>query len=490
MIDEHELVSISFHLTQEYGSEIQKDILQNKDANAIENVDKTLEKIVKYPIEKRIEILLSLYLFFLHEGALSKHPRMIKIFEELELREYLQLFDDIFNNQEIHLQLHPSLRFYKKSVEIPSDLFERFEYILFEIGNKYRFVLRKGENLFIDEHHIKSKNRAIVLNSDQKFTFENKNSSLELSYAEMLSFLKGESGVDICKNIVQTSEVKIYTDEKIKKIEIKNLYCGFDKKKPRTKNLNISVAQKDLVAIIGPSGSGKSTLLKTIMGMNYIHGGSLTINDAVYSTGDEEKLCEYIGHIGYVSQHELFVKELSVYDNLYYYYSLFHTQKREKKVFEAEMLVVLKQLGIYEQLHQHTQSLSGGQKKKLNIALELIKNPDVLFIDEPTSGLSSQEAVELIAFLRELAQEGKMIFTVIHQPSLEMYQKYTKVIILNQDGYNIYSGDTKEALNIFCSVLSENNKDADPNILLKANKEHEDFWYTLGYIKRFLGAIS
>lgn len=485
-IDEHELVSISFHLAQEFPRETLKDELEKLQDGIEEEIDTTfLERVKeKYEPQKRIKLLLSLYLFFLHEEDLNRHPRMKEIFDALGVT--LEDFENIFSDAKSVANI-PHLHFYKKIIK--HDFFQGFEYVLFELEGEYRFVLRKGENLFIDGHPLRGKNRAILLNEKQEFEFRNKNFSLTLSFKEMIVFLKDQNRSELFDKIEQKSEVKTDTIEKITKIDMKNLDCGFDKKKSRTKNLNICLKQGDLVAIIGPSGSGKSTLLKTIMGMNYIHGGSLTINDTVYKQGDEEKLSEYIRYIGYVSQQELFVRELSVHDNLYYYYSLFYT-KRDKETFTKEMEKILKQLGIYKQLHQQTSSLSGGQRKKLNIALELIKNPDVLFIDEPTSGLSSQEALELIEFLRELSLEGKMVFTVIHQPSLEMYKQYTKVIILNQEGDNIYSGDAQQALDIFCSVLSQNNEDADPNILLKTTKAHDDFWYTLGHLKRFLGVAS
>lgn len=491
IIDEHERVAISFHLAQEYGSEI-KSYLEKMDSISIEKDIQTIISGIQkeYTLEKQLELLLSLYLFFLHEEkSLSDHPLIKEIFEKLNLENYLLFFENIFRDGSYHVENGSHLTLFKDDVKIYHEL---FSYVFFEIGDKCRLVIREGESLFIDGHQIKSKNRAIVLRPKQRFTFENKEHILELSYDEIILFLKDENRADILKKIVPNRKIlRKDEEETIKTIEIKNLYCGFDKKFPRTKNLTISVEQNDLIAIIGPSGSGKSTFLKTIMGMNYINNGTLTINGTTtYRAGDEHKLSQYIRHIGYVSQQELFVKELSVYDNLYYYYSLFHTQKKEKKEFEAEIQRVLQQLGIYEQLHQNTTSLSGGQRKKLNIALELIKNPDVLFIDEPTSGLSSQEAVELIEFLRELSKEGKMVFTVIHQPSMEMYQKYNKVIILNQEGYNIYSGDAQEALKLFSSVLSEDDGVSDPNILLKTNKKQEDFWYTLGYLKRFLEAKS
>src|SRR5690606_30368262 len=90
--------------------------------------------------------------------------------------------------------------------------------------------------------------------------------------------------------------------------------------------------------------------------------------------------------------------------------------------------------------------ISGGQRKRLNIALELVREPSVLFLDEPTSGLSSKDSENIIDLLRELTLKGKLIFTVIHQPSSDIFKMFDKVAILDQGGYLVYFGNPVESV--------------------------------------------
>jgi len=85
--------------------------------------------------------------------------------------------------------------------------------------------------------------------------------------------------------------------------------------------------------------------------------------------------------------------------------------------------------------------ISGGQRKRLNIALELIREPSILFVDEPTSGLSSRDSENVMELLSELTLKGKLIFIVIHQPSSDIYKMFDSMIILDQGGHMIYYGN-------------------------------------------------
>ena len=89
------------------------------------------------------------------------------------------------------------------------------------------------------------------------------------------------------------------------------------------------------------------------------------------------------------------------------------------------------------------------KEKRLNIALELIREPDVLFVDEPTSGLSSRDSENVMDLLKELTLKGKLIFVVIHQPSSDIYKMFDKMIILDTGGYQIYYGNPVEAVIYF-----------------------------------------
>ena len=101
--------------------------------------------------------------------------------------------------------------------------------------------------------------------------------------------------------------------------------------------------------------------------------------------------------------------------------------------------------------------ISGGQRKRLNIALELIREPSVLFLDEPTSGLSSRDSENLMDLLRDLTLKGKLIFTVIHQPSSEIFKMFDKVIILDQEGCMAYFGNPVDSVIYFKTLDAQIN---------------------------------
>ena len=103
--------------------------------------------------------------------------------------------------------------------------------------------------------------------------------------------------------------------------------------------------------------------------------------------------------------------------------------------------------------------ISGGQRKRLNIALELIREPSILFVDEPTSGLSSRDSENVMDLLRELTLKGKLIYVVIHQPSSDIYKMFDNMMILDTGGYMIYYGNPVEAVMYFKRIDAQINSD-------------------------------
>jgi energy-coupling factor transporter ATP-binding protein EcfA2 len=130
--------------------------------------------------------------------------------------------------------------------------------------------------------------------------------------------------------------------------------------------------------------------------------------------------------------------------------------KRVMDVLESLGLDTRKDLKVGNPLQK---TISGGQRKRLNIALELIREPAVLFVDEPTSGLSSRDSENVIDLLKELSLKGKLIFVVIHQPSSDIYKMFDKMFILDTGGYPIFYGNPVEAVTYF--KKSTNQVDAE-----------------------------
>ena len=157
------------------------------------------------------------------------------------------------------------------------------------------------------------------------------------------------------------------------------------------RSVNISEQIGTMVGIMGGSGSGKSTLLNVLNGNLIPSNGKVTINgfDVHHQKNEIE------GVIGYVSQDDLLIDELTVFQNLFYNSKLCFAQLSDEEIKE-KVHDLLSTLGLSEASHLRVGSpldkiISGGQRKRLNIALELIRKPKVLFLDEPTSGLSSQD---------------------------------------------------------------------------------------------------
>jgi ABC-type multidrug transport system ATPase subunit len=215
------------------------------------------------------------------------------------------------------------------------------------------------------------------------------------------------------------------------------------------RNVVICEGPGKLIGIMGASGAGKTTLLNVLAGLVQPTRGSILINGFDLNT-EKEKIH---GVIGYVSQDDLLIEELSVYQNLYYNAKLCFADFTEKQLHERTM-EVLGNLGLDQRKDLKVGSvldktISGGQRKRLNIALELIREPAILFLDEPTSGLSSRDSENVIDLLKELSLKGKLIFVVIHQPSSDIYKMFDKMIIMDTGGYPAYYGPPVEAVAYF-----------------------------------------
>ena len=224
-------------------------------------------------------------------------------------------------------------------------------------------------------------------------------------------------------------------------------------------NINISEEGGKLVGLMGASGSGKSTLLSVLNGSAQPTEGKITINGLdIYEKQDWLQ-----GIIGFVPQDDFLIEELTVYENLFYAAQLTfgqHTKEQSDELVSR----TLKSLGLNETKDLKVGSaldktISGGQRKRLNIGLELLRKPTILFVDEPTSGLSSRDSVNIMDLLKELALNGKMVFVVIHQPSSDIFKMFDTMIILDLGGYQVYYGNPEQALVYFKRLVSMVNKD-------------------------------
>lgn len=244
-------------------------------------------------------------------------------------------------------------------------------------------------------------------------------------------------------------------------LSVKNLEYKFPNGKIGLRDINIFEGAGKLIGIMGASGAGKTTLLNVLAGIEHPSNGSVKINGIdLHKNNDRIKSV-----IGYIPQDDLLIEELTVFENLYYNARLCCKDLTEENLLKL-IDKTLTSLGLFEVKDLKVGSpldkkISGGQRKRLNIALELIREPSVMFVDEPTSGLSSRDSENVMDLLRELTLRGKLIFVVIHQPSSDIYKMFDKIIFLDVGGFMIYYGNPVEAVSYFKKADNQANVAGD-----------------------------
>jgi len=239
--------------------------------------------------------------------------------------------------------------------------------------------------------------------------------------------------------------------------EVNNLEFRFKSGTVGIHHMSFKAESGRMVGIMGASGAGKSTLLGVLNGSCDPFDGEVLIN-GISIHKDKEKIK---GLIGYVSQDDLLIEELTIFQNLYFNAKLCFDNLSEEEIV-AKVDSVLKNLGLYEIRNIQVgnplnKKISGGQRKRLNISLELIREPAIMFLDEPTSGLSSRDSENILDLLKELARKGKVLFIVIHQPSSEIFKMFDRLLILDTGGYLIYNGNPVDSIQYFKRKIEQAN---------------------------------
>ncbi|KAH9676012.1 ABC transporter G family member 14 [Citrus sinensis] len=237
-----------------------------------------------------------------------------------------------------------------------------------------------------------------------------------------------------------------------------------DKEKTILKGITGMVCPGELLAMLGPSGSGKTTLLSALGGR--LHGkltGKITYNDQPFSGSIKRRT-------GFVAQNDILYPHLTVTETLLFTAllrlpnSLTYTEKYQ------HVEQVIAELGLTRCRNSMiggplVRGISGGEKKRVSIAQEMLINPCLLLLDEPTSGLDSTTAQRILTTIKRLANSGRTIITTIHQPSSRLYHMFDKVVLLSE-GSLIYNGPASTALEYFSSIGFSTSVTVNPADLL------------------------
>ncbi|KAH9739609.1 ABC transporter G family member 14 [Citrus sinensis] len=236
------------------------------------------------------------------------------------------------------------------------------------------------------------------------------------------------------------------------------------KEKTILKGITGMVCPGELLAMLGPSGSGKTTLLSALGGR--LHGkltGKITYNDQPFSGSIKRRT-------GFVAQNDILYPHLTVTETLLFTAllrlpnSLTYTEKYQ------HVEQVIAELGLTRCRNSMiggplVRGISGGEKKRVSIAQEMLINPCLLLLDEPTSGLDSTTAQRILTTIKRLANSGRTIITTIHQPSSRLYHMFDKVVLLSE-GSLIYNGPASTALEYFSSIGFSTSVTVNPADLL------------------------
>ncbi|MDX2429310.1 MAG: ATP-binding cassette domain-containing protein [Bacteroides sp.] len=251
-----------------------------------------------------------------------------------------------------------------------------------------------------------------------------------------------------------------YTEEAPKIFFVaENIEYQFKNSTKGIKRFSFSKESGNLIGIMGGSGAGKSTLLNILCGKLKPQGGRITIN----GIDIHQEKAKTHGIIGFVPQDDLLLEELTVFRNLYLNAKLCLSNYSETEILR-KINQILIDLDLEDTRHLKVGNplkkfISGGQRKRLNIALELIREPAVLFVDEPTSGLSSMGSEKVMLLLKEQALKGRLVIVNIHQPYSDIYKLFDRFLILDKEGHVIYKGHPIDAITYFKSLSNYVNAD-------------------------------
>ncbi|MFE7705142.1 FHA domain-containing protein [Streptomyces sp. NPDC057486] len=237
---------------------------------------------------------------------------------------------------------------------------------------------------------------------------------------------------DVLQEFVDTGEVSL---------DVQDLAVTVDRgRKTLLEQVSFPVGEKCLLGVVGPSGSGKSTLLNALTGLRPADEGSV-----LYDGRDlYHDYAELRHRIGLVPQDDILHSQLTVRRALGYAAELRFPHDAAPSERRARVTEVIRELGLEKRSEQSIHSLSGGQRKRVSVALELLTKPSLLFLDEPTSGLDPGMDRSVMHMLRGLADDGRTVIVVTH--SVLSLDVCDRLLVLAPGGKTAYFGPPEDAL--------------------------------------------
>ena len=401
------------------------------------------------------------------KSRLKKEEQIMVFMRFLELvkngnvantKELFETLADVFEISKTELEKFISFTFYTSNEKITSSDFLLIDNNENPGTTKYRHIYEKkidGELLFMRSSLIG--HFIFIFHGDDYLTIEGNPVIQGRFYAfKEGSIIRGPRispvyYTDIVSGFIDKEHTSafVFSGEEID-FKFKNSNNGLH-------SFSFSEQSGQLIAVMGGSGVGKSTLLNLLNGNLPVQSGKVKINETdIYAQKNEIE-----GLIGYVPQDDLLFEDLTIWENLYFNASLCFDQL-SRPAIEEKVEQVLHELELFSFKDLKVGSplkkiISGGQRKRLNVALELVREPAILFADEPTSGLSSTDSEKVMLLLKQQARKGKLVIVNIHQPSSTIFKLFDKLWIMDSGGRPIYTGNPLDAIIYFKKEVNHVN---------------------------------
>ena len=240
----------------------------------------------------------------------------------------------------------------------------------------------------------------------------------------------------------------------ISTLEVRDLSHAFRKGEPALDGISFTVNRGEIVCVMGASGCGKSTLMRALAGQQQPISGTVLLNgQSLYQDLDTLK-----HFVSYIPQDDAFDEHLTIEENLEFAAAIRspHLSSRDRS---RRVEGKLSELGLSERRDSVvgsavTKRLSGGERKRLNIGLDMISSADIFLFDEPSSGLSSKDSEHVIEIIRAMAH-NKIVLVTIHQPTSKLFQMFSKALLLDKGGRVVFYGTPHDMLEYFAAAEHE-----------------------------------